>query len=293
MSGWAALLLLAYELRGRIDPPVAGPVFLHGATAPFESSTESGDDGRFRFHKVAAGTYTLAVANGVQTIEVGPGTVDSKGRVDVVLHIDGARTAGATVSVTVLSIPDRATREFEEAQKCLSRRDADCASGHLSLAVKTAPQFVAAWNALGVIAYQEKRYPAAEANFRRAIAADPEAWEPLVNLGGVLLNLERPHEALGYNQRAVARHPNDALANSQLGLTYFGLHEFDSAEKYLRTAVSLDPAHFSHPQLTLAAIAIERGDRAAAISQFQSFLKHHPDAPQAPAIRQRVEDLAK
>jgi tetratricopeptide (TPR) repeat protein len=290
---WPVLLLLAYDLTGRIDPPVATQVFLHGATTPFESSVDTGEDGRFRFRRVAGGTYTLNLAGTMQTIEVGPGTSDAKGRIDVVIHADGPRTAGATVSVTVLSIPDRATHEFEEAQKCLARRDVDCASGHLSLAVNTAPQFMAAWNALGVIAYQTQRYADAETNFRRALAADPEAYEPLVNLGGVLLNLERPQEALAYNQRAVSRHPNNALANSQLGLTYFVLHQPDAAEKYLKAAVSLDPSHFSHPQLVLAAIEVERGDRSAAVNQFQSFLEHHPDSPQASAIRRRIEELSK
>src|ERR1700688_3455789 len=108
----------AYELTGRIEPPVAVPVFLHGATAPFESATESDADGRFRFHKISAGTYTLAIATAargqvLETIELSPGTVDSKGRLDIVLRIDGGRleseglrATGATVSATVLSIPD-------------------------------------------------------------------------------------------------------------------------------------------------------------------------------------------
>ena len=128
-----------YELTGRIEPPAAVPVFLHGATAPFESSTVSGEDGRFRFRKLPAGTYTLALSTAArgearQTIELSPGTVDSKGRLDIVLRIDdsrlesdGVRTNGATVSATVLSIPDRAMREYKEAQRCLSRSESDVA----------------------------------------------------------------------------------------------------------------------------------------------------------------------
>src|SRR5580692_4077288 len=154
----------AYELTGRIEPPVAVPVFLHGATAPFESATESDAGGRFRFHKISAGTYTLAIATAargqaLETIELSPGTVDSKGRLDVVLRVDdsrleseGVRGSGATVSATVLSIPDRAMREYEEAQRCLTRREADRASAHLVRAVELAPRFVAAWNQLGVMA---------------------------------------------------------------------------------------------------------------------------------------------
>jgi tetratricopeptide (TPR) repeat protein len=300
-----ALRCSGYELTGRIEPPTAVHVFLHGATAPFESSTVSGADGQFRFRKLSAGTYTLTISTeargeALQTIELSPGTVDSKGRLDLALRIDdsrlesdGVRTPGATVSATVLSIPDRAIREYEEAQRCLSRRESDRASGHLLRAAEIAPRFLAAWNQLGTIAYQTRRYSEAEANFRRALDIDPEAFEPLVNLGGVLLNLGRPREAIGYNQRAVVRRPNNALANSQLGLSYFDLNDLDLAEKYLKIAVRLDPAHFSHPQLVLAEIYLRRGDRPSALAALRNFLDQHPDSPQSASVREEIARLSR
>lgn len=297
-----ALRCSAYELTGRIEPPAVLHVSLHGATVPFESSTESGADGRFRFRKIFAGTYTLAISTAVsgqlsETIELGPGTVNSKGRLDIVLRIDekrleseGGRATAATVSATVLSIPDRAVREYEEARRCLSRREPERAAEHLSRAIKMAPQFSAAWNQLGVMAYQARHYGDAEANFRRALDADPESFEPLVNLGGVLLNLKRPQDALEYNLRAVMRRPNNALANSQLGLDYFDLDHPDAAEKYLLIAIQLDPAHFSHPQLVLAEIYVKRGDRVSALGQMRGFLQQHPDAPEAAAVRREIAE---
>jgi Tfp pilus assembly protein PilF len=292
LSIWA-LHCSGYELTGRLEPPAAVPVFLHGATAPFESSTVSGADGRFRFAKLAGGTYTLAISNAARTIEIGPGTADSKGRLDVVIKIDPGPSASATVSVKVLSIPERAMKEFEEATRCLSRRDSECASSRLRRAVEMAPQFTAAWNEMGVIAYQTRHYSDAEANFRKALDADAQAFEPLVNLGGVLLNLGKPREALGYNQRAVTRRPNDALANSQLGLSYFDLNDPKQAEHYLKIAVQLDPAHFSHPQLVLAEIYMRRGDRAAALLALRGFLAWHPDSPEAPGVREKIVELSR
>jgi Tfp pilus assembly protein PilF len=161
----------------------------------------------------------------------------------------------------------------------------------LRRAVEIAPQFSAAWNQLGTIAYQTRQFSDAETNFRKALAANPEAFEPLVNLGGVLLNLGRLREALGYNQQAVARRPNDALANSQLGLSYFELDEMDLAEKYLKAAVQIDPAHFSHPQLPLAEIYIQRGDRVSAVQALRSFLDRHPDSPEAAGVRVKIAAL--
>ena len=139
-----------YELAGRLDPPLAVAIFLHGATAPFESSATSDPDGRFLFAKVPAGTYTLVAATAargelVQTIELTAGTVDAKGRLDLVLTIDrgrlesdGARSTGATISTSVLSIPERARKEYEEADRCLNRQDSACAVSHLRRAVELA-----------------------------------------------------------------------------------------------------------------------------------------------------------
>lgn len=300
--------LTGCELTGRIEPPAAVSVFLHGALRPYQNSTTSDDDGRFRFSKIPEGTYTLVIsteARGevVQTVELSAGTVDSKGRLDMVLTIDagklesenGRRTA-ATVSATVLSISEHATREYDEAQRCLSRgdsREAACAGVHLRRAVEIAPRFAAAWNQLGTMAYQAHEYNDAERDFHKALEADPEAFEPLVNLGGVLLNLARPRYALGYNQRAVGRRPNNALANSQLGLAFFYLNDQESAEKYLKKAVQLDPAHFSHPQLTLAEIYGRRGDRASALEQLRDFLRRHPDSPQVGAVREKIAALTR
>ena len=53
------------------------------------------------------------------------------------------------------------------------------------------------------------------------------AYEPLVNLGGVLVTLNKLDEAWKFNGFAVLERPGDALANSQMGMTYFGLGDFD------------------------------------------------------------------
>jgi Tfp pilus assembly protein PilF len=265
----------------------------------------SGSDGRFRFRKLDAGAYMLAVSTrargeAIRTVELTPGTADAKGRLDIVFRIDErrlesdkSRPAGATVSATILSIPDSAMKEYRAAQRALSHHDPDGASSHLSRAVEIAPRFATAWNQLGTMAYQSGRYEDAEANFRRALDAEPEAFEPLVNLGGVMLTMGRHQEAVEYNQRAVTRRPNDALANAQLGFSYLDVNDLDPAEKYLKTAVELDPAHFSHPQLGLAVIYIKRGERDSALNALQSFLDHHPDSPRAAGVRREIAELSR
>jgi tetratricopeptide (TPR) repeat protein len=244
-----------------------------------------------------AGAYVLMVGDLQRTVEVGPSQADSKGRVRVTFDL---RDAGAgpgfehraSVSVRELSIPKEARREYEESQNSLGRRDVPGAVAHLKRAVDLAPQFSAAWNHLGTIVYQTGHYVEAEADFRKGLEADPDAYAPLVNLGGVLINLAKWDEALEYNRRAVLASPKDALANSQLGTAYFYTGELESAEKYLTTAKRIDPAHFSHPQMLLAEIHLRRNEQDAAAQELQDLLERHPDLPNASKIKEEIASLS-
>jgi tetratricopeptide (TPR) repeat protein len=294
---------LRYELHGRLKPAARASVWLHGAVSPFEDGTLADDSGRFRFRDLPPGAYTLGAfvpgrGEMRQTIDIGPSTAGAKGRIDLVIDLDEAQfesrdsmRRGALVSASELAIPERAHREYNEAEKRLNKRDVEGAVEHLERAVEIAPRFAVAWNHLGTIAYQSRDFARAENCFRKALEADPKAYEPLVNLGGVLVNLQKFNEALQYNRHAVLTRPNDALANSQLGMTYFYLGKLDFSRKYLTAATQLDPRHFSHPQLLLAEIDLRQGQRTDAANQLNEFLKYHPDWPEAQRIKDNIARL--
>jgi Tfp pilus assembly protein PilF len=298
----AAAQPLRYELSGRITPEGESSVTLFGATHPFTSSTFTTDTGRFTFKNLAPATYTVAVyqpgrGEARQTIEIGPARADARRRIQLTIALrdsdfDTAREHRRhAVTARELTIPDRAIREYAAAQRDLEKSDVEAAEKHLEQAVTLAPQFAIAWNTLGTIAYQTRRFPLAEQRFRTSLKHDRTAYEPLVNLGGVLVTQHKLDEALEVNVHATLTRPNDALANSQLGMTYFELGQFDAAIKYLEKARTLDPAHFSHPQLFLAEIHLRRKENLAAADVLEDFLNHHPDYPQAQAVRDNIEKL--
>lgn len=302
-AGWCADE--SYVLMGQVNSEERAAVSLFGATSPFQASAMSDDKGRFVFKKLPAGAYTVAVliplkGEARKTIEIGAGTADAHGVVRLDLHFaesdfvykDAVRRENA-VQATQLTISDKALREYEEARKDLGRHDGDSATKHLERAVELSPQFAEAWNEMGTIAYQGGKYPRAEECFRTSLRLDPQAYEPLVNLGGVLVTEQKLDEAWEYNGYAVLARPNDALAQSQMGLTYFEMGNYDLAVQHLEKARHLDPAHFSHPQLVLAEIHLRRGEKAAAAEALEDFLAHHPDWPQAAKMRRTIEDLRK
>jgi Tfp pilus assembly protein PilF len=297
-----------FELKGQIEE-VSVPVHirLYGTESPFTAFTTSNSHGQFHFRSLQPGTYIVSAfvrrhGEARQTVVVTPSLADSKGIVHVSIPLPPASTSTtslerarrrSTVSVSQLSIPDSARQKLAEAQKDLTRRDIEHAIAHLKEAVELAPKYADAWNGLGVIAYQTRNYSQAEQYFRKALEVDPGNWTPAVNLGGTLLNLNRPAEALDYNRFAATARPNDALANSQLGMNYFHLGQLDKAEEYLRTTERLDPSHFSQPQLMLAQIYAQRGDKSSTLRELRDFISRFPDSPAAAELRKKLEEVEK
>lgn len=277
-------------------------VDLFSVETPYVESAAVNHAGEFLFRSLAPGNYTVAVVRkGLgeirRTVVVSPTVADNSGVVHVTIPYTSAEAAanpiGGVVSVHQLSIPGEAAAKYADAQRRLARRDSEGAVHSLEEAVAIAPQFSAAWNALGVIVFQTGDDQRAETLFRKSLAADPNAFEPLVNLGGVLLKHNAPVDALLFNQSAVRERPEDALANAQLGMNYFKLDQFDEAEPYLLAAQRLDPAHFSQPQLFLAAIYARRGNRSAAIQELKDLLAIRPDGPLSDSIRRDLANLVR
>jgi Flp pilus assembly protein TadD len=298
---FALLVALAaqYDVQGQLVPAAQASISLHGVSSPFHASTLAGLDGKFRFRRIDEGSYTLAVflpgrGEVRKTIVVSPSHSGKDGRVMLVVRLDELKISpegGATVRMKELKVPRKAWDEYGKANARLRERDIEGAEAHLRKAIEIEPAFSAAWNHLGTIAYQTRRYELAEAHFRKALEADPDAYEPLVNLGGVLVTLQKDADAWPYNVHATLKRPQDPLAHSQLGMTYFGLGKLDLAEKHLLEAVRLDGAHFSHPQLLLAEIYLRRGEQGRAADQLTHFLKLHPDWPQAAGMRDAIRKL--
>ncbi len=257
-------------------------------------------DGKFKYKNLTPGQYSVVIyvprmGEFRQTYSIGPATADKKGRVKISVLIHPSRASRIytpkdrfTVPVQRLSIPDKARKELAEAHKKLRKNDLDGAVVHLERATELAPQYASAWNALGTISYQRSKFVEAEEYFREAMRQDPDSFEPVVNLGGALLSQNRAKEAVAVNQDAVKRRPKDALANSQLGLSYLETGNTEMAERHLAEAKRLDPGHFSNPQIYLSQIYFKRGQKQAAAAELEHYLRHHPESKDAEQIREAI-----
>ncbi len=293
-----------YEISGRVrlggksPGPLPVMVFLDGAVTPFAASTRTDPAGKFRFKGLLPGMYRLTVVVGgwgrsEETIDVGPSTADRRGRVvrDVEFRKEAGWDGGATVSPAELTLPANAVKAYQRAESALGRRDIDRAVEELKKAVALAPDYSDAWNRLGTIAYQTRRYQDAEQYFTEALRCNPESYAATVNLGAAQLVLGKLELALETNRAAVRARPDDPLAHSQLGQVYFALDRLDQARDSLQMAKSLDPGHFSWPQLVLAEIYRRWGDHESVARELREFLRYHPDAAAAPKLQELLKEL--
>ena len=281
----------------RLEKPAL--VVLHGVRTPFYRQTETDPVGNFRFKGVPAGTYTLsaeAPGRGYRTVtvEVSSSLADARQRIRrTVVLLAQPDSAAHEVSVGELTVPRPALRRYQRAQKQLGRGNVQGAVKVLTKTVEKWPQFTQAWNLLGTIAHKAQRFEEAKSHFERALEASPRSFPPLVNLGGVLISLKRYPEALKINLQAVAEKPDDALANSQLGLSYLGTGEDQLAITHLVRAKQADPSHFSHPQLSLARIYLRQGRAVEARRELREFVRLHPDRPESDMARRAITQLSR
>ncbi len=308
---WLALLLGAsatakegtFKLRGQIRPPLRTFVFLTSHDVSFADRAISSRKGRFRFKKLKPGTYTITLFHPYwgetrRTIEITGSFADEEGRIDVSVPFRLSERGRkrmllrrTLVSAKQLSVSSRAWLELRKARRRLSKDDAAAAIAHLEKAVEISPQFMIAWNFLGKIAYRERQFGKAEEYFRKALGEDPEAYAPTVNLGATLLALGRYDEALPYNRAAAQMRPDNALVNSQAGVNYFFLRNYQEAEQRLLKVKHLDPSHFTNPQLVLAQVYQIQGRFEEAIVELREFLARHPDSASTGRIRLAIEEL--
>jgi Tfp pilus assembly protein PilF len=293
----------SFTLEGKLTPVRYAMVSLHAVDGPHTADATVYWDGKFKFKNLAQGSYIVIayvprVGEFRRTYSVGPSTVDKKGRMQVTIYAHPSRATRVstpkerfTVSATRLSISDKARKHYSDAIKKLKKNDTAEAVALLEKAVSISPQFAAAWNQLGTLAYQKRDYEMATKHFREAHEQDAEMFEPVVNLGGVLLQTEQLEEALKFNKDAVGRRPKDPLANAQLGLTFMLMKDYRSAVEHLNATKRMDPGHFTHPQLTLAEIYRRMGRAQAAATELESFLRYHPDSERADSVRTALAKL--
>lgn len=107
--------------------------------------------------------------------------------------------------------------------------------------LEAAPDYAEAIHFYGVMHHQTGASLEAVRLIRRAIELDPDDPGKHMNLGNVLLELDRPDLAMQGYRMAIVLSPGSVEARNNLGVALRILRREDEAEEVFREAISLDP----------------------------------------------------
>ncbi len=158
---------------------------------------------------------------------------------------------------------------------------------HARQAVALTPRHAEAHKALGFVRSAMGDFPRALAAYREALALDPDAWGPHINIGELeelsghpaegLAALEAGFEAMGrrYAQEAVRMRPWYAPMGLLIGDRHRDAGRLDVAERYYRKSLDLEPLN-PEAMARLAGL-LERMDRRPEATALRERLRHRPE----------------
>ncbi len=116
--------------------------------------------------------------------------------------------------------------------------------------------------------------------WRTAVAADPDCYICLNNLGTALVRAGRGDEASPYFEMAMRIQPGDADAHANLGTVAMQDGRDDEARREFDRALALDPTH-AVAHTNVARLLLDAGDAEHAIPHLEVALRKEPNMAEA------------
>lgn len=256
------------------------------------------DRGKFVFSGIGSGVYTITIdgdkdyETATQQVDIvrERSTVPETYMVTIRLRDKAQpRVAPSVISAANAGVPKAALDHYLKASKLAATKDYDAALKELKLAVAEYPDFVNAFNQMGILYLLRNDPKNAEEVLKKALKIQPDAYDPLVNYSVALFRLERFKEAETSLRETLKVKPESAVAYYYLGRTLNKLGRNDEAEAALLACLKKSPDEFKEAHRILAAIYLDRGVLARVVEELETYLKLVPTAPDAEHLKKVIE----
>ncbi len=303
----------SHTVRGKIFMPSGTPpeqrirVVLELSTGGVAAEIFSDSVGNFEFRLLPSSSYRVIVPGDGRTYETTQEQVDLYGSFSRTFNVQiylkdksadpAARPGSQTVSAAGFSqkIPKDAARLYEKGEKKAREGKNEEAVTLLQNALKSFPDYLLALNKLGEQYLVLNRPAEAQAAFEKALVVN--ARHPLthVNLGALLYSLKRLPEAVTHLETANRLDESYPMAHLYLGLALMDSTpaDFDRAERELLKARLLGGPEMVKVHQHLFNLNVRRRNWDKAVEQLEAYLQEAPNAPDAPAVREKLGQLKK
>jgi tetratricopeptide (TPR) repeat protein len=267
-----------------------------GSTVATATTTGSGS---FEFVDLGPDVYQLSVhSNDYEPISVSIDlSFNSSSGNELILRKRGdvmVKPAGKSVSARLLSLPQKAQQAYAEGNDDLYKKNKPAnAITEFTKAVKAAPEFYEAYEALGWACVASGKSADAEDAFRKSIKVSSEKYAPAnVGLGALLLDTQRLAEAEKILQQALLLDAKSWRAFYELGRAKLMQGEVAEALKNAQQAAQLQPGAPSVYRL-LANIHVRLRDPVALLADLDAYIKLDPSSPAGLHAKEMRDQVAK
>lgn len=192
-----------------------------------------------------------------------------------------------TVSVARLSVPGKASGQFQKACGSYKEKRFSQAEDHARRAVKIYPNYAAAWVLLGRTLIAEHKEEEGRAACNQAKTVDPKYSPPYICLADFAARAKDWKQESMLSAYALSLDPaTNMYAYLYASDAELHLNHLDEAEANAESAEKLDQWHKAPElHLLLAQVYELKGDRPKEISELRQYLKINPHTPNSAAAK--------
>jgi tetratricopeptide (TPR) repeat protein len=258
------------------------------------------DYGNFAFRGLESGDYTIVIDKEKDFLPFSQvvSIIQPRGFPPQVYNLSFRLTpkAGTTgkpgvINAELAKIPKPALDLYNKAIELAKNDDRPGAILQLQGAVAEYPEFMLAYNEMGVQYMRLNNLQKSDDALQKALKIDAKAFMPLMNRGIVLVMLKRYADAEPLLREVVKMKSDQPVGHYFLGQAVAYLGNFGEAEKELSTAIKLGGDDMKEAHRLLAIIYSARGDKKDAIVELETYLRLVPTTPDAEQLRNVILKL--
>ena len=268
--------------------------------APIGGSSTEGRLFGSRSNRQVAGCQLEASLPGYRsdTVELGSRRyMDNPDVGSIILHRLG-NVEGTSVSATSLDAPKEAKKLYDKGMDAEKQKKWPAAQAAFEKAVAMYPKYAAAWYELGNTRQRQADRAKAREAFRKAMECDRRYLGPYFPLSAMAFEDKDWAQTADLTSALTKLDPVDyPLAFLFNAIANAGLGKLDLAEKSARACVKVDIRHqLPRAEYVLGLILADRHDYDGSLTLLRGYIQRAPNTPDSEKIKQQishVEEMAR
>ena len=260
--------------------------------------TSTDERGNFAFQGLTPGDYVVVIDKEPEfepftqnvTVFQPRGTPPQSFYVNIRLSLKGRpETRTGVLNAELANVPPRARASFDKARELAQAGNNKAAIDQLKQAISEYPEFMLAFNELGVQYLKLGELDKADEALAKALKLAPDSATPKLTHGVLLAVMGKYNLAVTELQTALKQKDQSAIGHLYLGQSLAILGRFADAETHLTRAIALGGDEVTDAHRFLGAIYFQRGEREKGVAEFETYLRLAPKAKDAEQVRNMIQ----